>query len=155
MKEATEHYKVLASRLEQATSFLIAISEEKLIAALSDKRVADCANSAQALVYDADNALTYLWKCVQPDESEGRCAIGDISDTYENVYARVDQAHSILNSVLANDHFVVMDGRDLAGTLSASQELMWQSRQGMEKLWELTKHHSVAEANAKAGEASR
>lgn len=155
MQESTEHYELLQSRIEQAISFLIALYKEEHVAAISAKDVAMCANAAQALIYEAGEEATQLWKCFQPAESEGPCAIGNISDTYENVYARVDQAHSILNSVLANDHFVVMDGRDLAGTLSASQELMEQSRQGMEKLWELIKHHSVAEALAKqAGEAA-
>ena len=67
MNEATEQYELLASRLEQAISFLIAISEAEHVAALSDKQVADCANAAHSLVYQADNALTGLWKCVQPE----------------------------------------------------------------------------------------
>ena len=67
MKETTEHYGVLSSRLDQATSILIAICEEKHIAALSDKRVAGCVKAVLSLVYDADIALTALRKCVLSD----------------------------------------------------------------------------------------
>ena len=72
MKEATEHYEALHSRIEQAISLLIAICEEKHIAALSDKHVASCANAAHSLIFDAGEAATQMWKCVQPAGPEGR-----------------------------------------------------------------------------------
>ena len=72
----------------------------------------------------------------------------DKADTYEIVVSRVDQAHSILNSVLANDQFKSMKEHVLAGTLSASEELMGQARQGMEELWPLITDQPAKDAHS-------
>lgn len=65
-----EHYRTVASHLDQAVSLLIALSEEKHIAALSNKHVSNCVNAIHSLVYDADLALGELWKCVRPANVE-------------------------------------------------------------------------------------
>ena len=61
MNQATNHYEALHSRIEQAISLLIAISEEKHIAALSNKQVADCASTAHSLLFDAGEAAAQMW----------------------------------------------------------------------------------------------
>lgn len=77
-----------------------------------------------------------------------------ISETYESVVDGIDQARSVLCAIIGNDRFVDMDAARLSATLAASEKLMEQAHQSMEELWELIKHQSIAEANAKAGEAS-
>ena len=98
MKEATEYYEIVHSRLEQAISFLIAICEEKHIAANSDKQVASCANAAQSLVYDAGEELTQLWKCVQPAGAEIKSETSKpiTMDQLDELTLPLGKAHSIL-----------------------------------------------------------
>ena len=72
-----------------------------------------------------------------------------ISETYESVVAGIDQARSILCAIIGNDRFADMDASRLSATLAASENLMAQAHQSMENLWELIKHHSIAEAIAK------
>ena len=47
-----------------------------------------------------------------------------------------------------NDRFVEMNSHVLAGTLSASEELMGQAQQGLMELWELITHQPAKDAHS-------